>query len=146
MVCVDDVLAAEVRRYERKVRREQLGAIAVVAALLTSGWVFYWHINGFPADHGLSALTDGYDAETGRCVVEVFEDLPLPGTLFGRFVVEPIYRTVEEDLSDRERFTGFRVRVAFGSEFFQIGDGYLFYYRFGEFATYADIRDCRYGP
>ena len=145
-MCVDDVLAAEAQRYERRVRRERLFAVALLGALVIGGSVFYWHINGFPADHGLSALTDGYDTETWHCVVEVFEARPLPGTLFGRFVVEPVHRTDEQGSSNSERFTGFRVRVAFGSEIFQIGDGHLIYHRYGGFATYADLRDCRYDP
>ncbi len=111
--------------------------IVVVAAIAL--FSFYRFLNGYPSDHGLAALGaegDGYTPETWVCIVDIFENhRPLPGTLFGQFVVEPVYR-------DSGQFDGFAVEAAFASQGFRIGDGQIYSYHYNEFYDWASLSDC----
>jgi hypothetical protein len=117
-------------------------AVALTALVVAAGLVIYRSINGYPGDHGLAQLSaehDSYSPETWQCVIEIFQNKPISGTILGQFVVEPVY-------SEDAVFAGIKVDAAFGSQEFQIGDTNLIYYAFGEFRTYATLRDCSKPP
>lgn len=136
-----DALAAEAARFDRRSRRFWLIVLVVVAILGAGALLGYRRLNGYPADHGLEKLTatNAYSPETWECLIEIFERKPIPGTLLGRFEIEPIYSTV---YGERPHFSGFRVEAALGSRRFQIGDGHVVYAG----RSYASMRDCSSPP
>ena len=111
--------------------------LGAAAMLLAGGSLSYRAINGYPGDHGFEQLSAvvGYPPETWPCVIDSVEQNPIPGTVLGQFVVEPVY-------DDVNTMKGFKVDAAFGSQIFQIGDGNLIYYSAGEFRTYARLAEC----